>query len=189
VRGDHRADQGPGQLTGDDVGVEVRGVEQLEGGRQAALLRRRALDAVEPAAALVVQVLGEVGQQREVAERADDVVGRPDVEGAQPGGDVGAVDLRAAQPEGLHAGGLDEREDVVPRLLADDLAEDPAQQPDVLAQRGVGGVLLDSSVVAQVGDVDGGFGHPASIDRPCDVWVSWQGPARCPWARSPCSPR
>jgi hypothetical protein len=135
---------------------------------------------VEAAAALVVHVLGEVGQQREVAERADDVVGRADVEAVEPGGDVGAVDLRAAQPEGLHAGGLDEREDVVPRLLADHLAEDPAEQPDVLAQRGVGGVgsvLLGSSVVAQVGDVDGGFGHPASIDRPWHGRVSWRGPA------------
>ena len=57
---------------------------RLERGREAALLRRRALAPVEAPPALVVDVLGQVGQQREVAERADDVVGRLDVEPAEP---------------------------------------------------------------------------------------------------------
>ena len=145
MRGHDRADQRAGQLPGDDVRVEVGVLEQPERGREAALLRRRALAAVVPAAALVVQVLGEVGQQGEVAERADDVVGRPDVEVREPLGELGTVHLGAPDPECLDAGGLDDLEDVVPGLLADHLPEDAAEQPDVVAQRRLVGTAVGGS--------------------------------------------
>ena len=62
VGGDDGADQRAGQLPGDDVGLEVGLVEQLHRRGQAAGLRRGALAAVEAPAALVVDVLGQVGQ-------------------------------------------------------------------------------------------------------------------------------
>ena len=90
------------------------------------------------AAALVVDVLGRVGEQGQEAEGADQVelvvdraVGerRPQlVERAAavtPGVDGPPADL------------LDELEHLVAGLVADDLAEDAAEQPDVGAEGGV----------------------------------------------------
>ena len=87
-----------------------------------------------------------------------------DVERGQPVGQLGAVDLGAADLEGLDAGRLDQVEDVGAGLLADHLAEDPAEQPDVVAQRRVVGAVVGARRArrgAEVGDVDGGFGHAA----------------------------
>ena len=170
VGGDHRAHQGAGQLPGHDVVGQVGLVEQRERGRQAALLRRGALPPVEAPAPLVVDVLGQVGQQREVAERADDVVRRLDVEARQPLGELGPVDLGAADLERFDAGGLDQLEDVLAGLLPDHLAQDAPEQADVVAERGVVGTVTRPGrpgVVAEVGDVDGGFGHAPSIRPAC----------------------
>jgi hypothetical protein len=106
---------------------------------------------VEPAAPLVVQVLGQVGQQREVAERADDVVGRPDVEPGQPLRELGPVHLGPADLEGLDPGGLDQGQHVGAGLLPDHLTEDATQQPDVVAQRGVVGTAGGVGRVGGVG--------------------------------------
>ena len=171
VRGDHRAHQRTGQLAGHHLRVEVGLLQQPEGRGEAALLRRRPLAPVVAPAPLVVQVLGEVGQQREVAERPDHVVGAAHVEPGQPLRQLLAVHLRAADAEGLHAGRLDQLQDVVPGLLADHLPEHPAQQPDVLPQGQLVGALggdVPPARGAQVGGVDGGFRHGRSIDGPCD---------------------
>jgi hypothetical protein len=74
-----------------------------------------------------------------VAEGADDVVGRLDVEPGQPLGQLDAVHLRAADLEGLDPGGLDQVQDVGAGLLPDHLTQDTAQQADVVAQRCVVG--------------------------------------------------
>ena len=180
VRGDDGADERPGELPRDDVGRQVGLVQQLERGGEAALLRWRALAAVEPAAPLVVDVLGQVGQQREVAEGADDVVGRPDVEPGQPLRELRTVHLGPADLEGLDAGRLDHVEDVGAGLLADHLAQDAPQQPDVVAQRGVVGAVggVGRAGAAEVGDVDSGFGHVRSIRPPCDGLMSGREAAR-----------
>ena len=70
--GDNRGDQRAGQRLGDGPGVQMRGVELLIGGGQGAVLRRVAGIDVDGAAAFPVDVLGDVGQQREVTERTDD---------------------------------------------------------------------------------------------------------------------
>ncbi len=57
-------------------------------------------------------------------------------------GELGAVDLGAAHPERLDAGPLDEVEDLVPVLLAHGVAEDGAEEPDVLTHR-LGGFPAD----------------------------------------------
>ncbi len=158
MRGDDGDDEGVGQLALHVGRVQAGGVQQLEAGRQGALLRRGPLPAVVPAAALVVHVLGQVGQQGEVAERPDDVVGGAHVETGEGPGEPAAVDLGAADPERLDPGGLHHVEDRLAGLLPHHLAQHPAQQPDVLPQRGL--VLRSVGAgAAQVGDVHGGFRH------------------------------
>ncbi len=90
-------------------------------------------------AADVVAVLGDVGEQREVAERAHHhdrlVVGQ----GVQrlreraPGGHV----LQAAARHGELADGLDELVGRLTLVQLEGVAQDPAQEPDVRDQRGV----------------------------------------------------
>ncbi len=110
-------------------------VELQVGGRQAAVLWRLAGSDVHGAAALAVNVLGDIGQQCEVGERPDDGDGLMDVDTVEHAGKLGAVDLRAAHPERLHAGPLDEVENLLPALLADGVAEDRAEHADVFAHR------------------------------------------------------
>ena len=85
-------------------------------------------------------------------------------------GELLAVDLRPADAERLDPGGLDQLQDVVAGLLADDLAQHPAEQPDVLAQRRIVGAARGGAPArgAQVGGVDSGFRHGRSIRGPCD---------------------
>ena len=90
---------------------------------------------MDRAATLAVDVLGDVGQQREMGERADDGNGLVDVDAVEHGGQLGAVDLGAPHPERLHPGSLDEVEHLLTVLLANGVAEDRAEQPDVLAHR------------------------------------------------------
>ncbi len=109
------------------------------------------------AAAFPVQVLGEVRQQREVAEGPDDGEGVVGGDVGEHRREFGAVDLGAAHAEALDAGAFDEGEEVLAGLFADDAAQHPAEQPDVLAQRFGGG--------AGPGGVGraGGIRHPVSI--------------------------
>ena len=125
--GDDRRDQRAGQRLGDGRGVQVRGVELLIGGGQGAVLRRVAGVDVDGAAAFPVDVFGDVGQQREVAERADHRDRLADVDAVEHLRHLGALDLRAAHPERRDPGPLDQIEDLVAVLLADGVAEDRAE--------------------------------------------------------------
>ncbi len=120
-----------------DVGGAVVGaVQPLEGHRERAFLLV-ALAFVHDAPAHVVPVLGDVGQMAEVAEGADhahhlvggQVLQQP-VEHAAGAG-VGLQPVR--HRELAHA--LDQFESLLAFLLADHVAEDAAEQPDVLDER------------------------------------------------------
>ena len=63
--------------------IQLRRVEFQVGGGQAAVLRRLAGRDVHGAAPLAVDVLGDVGQQREMRERADDGDGLMDVDAVE----------------------------------------------------------------------------------------------------------
>ena len=75
------------------VGVQLGGVEFEVGRGQAAVLRRLARRDVHGPAAFAVDVLGDVGQQREVGEGTDDGDGLVDVDAVEHAGQFGAVDL------------------------------------------------------------------------------------------------
>ena len=135
MRGDHRRHQRAVERVGDGRRVQVGRVEFEVGGGQAAVLRRLAGCDVDGAAPLPVDVLGDVGQQREMGEGPDDGNGLVDVDAVEHAGQLGAVDLRATHPERLHPGALDEVEHLFAVLLAHGVAEDGAEQPDVLAHR------------------------------------------------------
>src|SRR6201999_2445781 len=113
----------------------MRGIQLLIGRGQGAVLRRLTGLDVDGAAALPVDVLGDVGQQREVTERADHRDRAVDLDAVEHLRHLGALDLRAAHPEGRYPGPLDQIEDLVAVLLADGVAEDGAEQPNVFAHR------------------------------------------------------
>ena len=76
---------------------------------------------------LTVDVLGDIGQQCEVREGADDGDGVMDVDAVEHAGQLGPVDLGSAHPKRLDASPLDEVEDLFAVLLADGVAEDRAE--------------------------------------------------------------
>ena len=73
----------PVERVGDRRRIEIRGIEFQVGGGQAAVLRRLTGGYVHRPAALAVDVLGDVGQQREMGERADDRDGLMDVDAVE----------------------------------------------------------------------------------------------------------
>ena len=122
----------------DGGAVEPGAGEVVERRREAAELGARAVLAVEAAAPFVVDVLGRVGQQRQPAERPDQVelvVDRPVRE--RVGQRVERAAPVAPGVDGAAADRLDELEDLVAGLVAHDVAEHPPEQADVLAERGV----------------------------------------------------
>ena len=135
VRGDHRGHQRAGQRVRHRRRVEICGVQLQVGGGQGAVLRRLARRDVDSAPPLPVDVLTNVGQQREVRERADDRDGLMDVDPVEYGGQLGAADLGSAYPKRFHPGPLDQVEDLLAVLLADCVAEDRTEQPDVFPHR------------------------------------------------------
>ena len=142
VCGDHRRHQRSPQGVGHRVGAQVGGVELAVRRRQGAVGLRFTGGYVHRAAPLSVDVLGDVGQQREMAERPDHRDGPVDVYTAEQLGQLGPVDLRAPDPEGLDPGTLHQVEHLLAVLLPHGLAEDRAQQSDVLAHR-LGGLPAD----------------------------------------------
>src|SRR5277367_382058 len=70
-----------------------------------------------------------------MAERTDDRDRLTDVDAVEHLRHLGPLDLRAAHPERRDPGPLDQVEDLVAVLLADGVAEDRAEQPDVFAHR------------------------------------------------------
>ena len=128
VGGEHGCDVGAAQ-GGRDVGRALVGaVQPLEAHRQRAFLLV-AGPFMDQAPAHVVAVLGDVGQVREVAEGADHahrLVGRQVLQ--QPVEHAPGAGI-LLQPVGHRqlAHAFDQLEGVLAFLLADDLAEDPAQ--------------------------------------------------------------
>ena len=138
MRRDHRCDDEIADQSLDGGAIEPGPFEMVEGGGQAAQLRLRSTLPVEAATALVVDVLGGVGEQRQPAERPDQMqllVDRSVGEGV--GQRVEGAASAAPGVDGAPAHGFDEFEDLVSGLFADDVAEDPAEQPDVGAQGGI----------------------------------------------------
>ena len=135
MRGDDRGDQRTVERLGHLLGVEV-GVVELEVRRgQGAVLRRFPGSLVDGAAAFAVDVLGDVGQQREMGERADHRDRVAGIDAVEQSRELRTVDLGAAHPERLDPRLLDESERLVAVLLAHGVAEDRTEQPDVLPHR------------------------------------------------------
>src|SRR4029079_2357688 len=118
------------QGVGDAGRIQVGQIEFRVSGGQAAVLGQFAGVDVNAAAALPVDVFGDVGQEGEIAERPDDRDRKVDVDAVEQARHLGPVDLRASQPEGFHSGAFDEVEHFVTVLLAHGFAQDCAQQPD-----------------------------------------------------------
>ena len=141
MRGEHRRDVAVGQRGNDFVGLHARLADAGEGGLQVAV------DAFAGAlgfgaAADLVTVFREVGQVAEVGEGADHAhrLGRAQALEQVLQRAVGGVVGIAAKSHGQGADLLDQRVGLVSLLLPDHVAEDPAQQPDVVDQRLVFGL-------------------------------------------------
>ena len=113
-----------------------------------------------------VDVLGDIGQQCEVAERADDRDRLVNVDAVEQSRHLGPIDFGAANPERLHPGPLHEREHLVPVLFAHRVAQHRSEQPDVLAHR-LGGLPADRGPVDRADRLErairGGHIHVPSI--------------------------
>ena len=135
VRRDDGNDGGARQPLGGRVTVDMGAGELAEGRRERAVLRILPRRDVSGAATLTVQILRDVREQREVAERSDDVEGVARRQPRQRVAERRAVDLLTTDPERPDPGVLDEAEDAFTLVLADDVTEQPAEQTDVVAQR------------------------------------------------------
>ncbi len=138
VCGQHRRDVRVLQRLRDVRWLDARLREPLETHRQRAVLQV-AFALVHLAAAHVVAVLGDVGQVREIAERADHTDGLVGRQVLQQ-----VVERRAGARVALEpisdrqaADALDQLEGLVALLFADHVAEDAAEQPDVRDQGAV----------------------------------------------------
>ena len=135
VRGDDRCHQRVGQRGGHLLSRRSGGVDLRPRCVQAAVLRRVSVVQMNGTSTLAVEILGQVREQREVAERADQRNSLRHFDIGVPADRVVAFDLRAAHCEGFHSRGLDELEDLVALVFANDLTEDAAEIADVLPQR------------------------------------------------------
>src|SRR6185312_8528204 len=138
VRREHRLDPDRGERLRDLAPVRVLaglGEEAADRRRQ----RARAAPKVVAVAADVVAVLGDVGEEREVAERPDHhhrLGGREGVQHLREALGGGGV-LEATGGDRELADFLHQRERRLAFVGADRVAEDAPQEPDVLAQPGV----------------------------------------------------
>ena len=150
VSGEDGADQRAVEERADRRGRDVRladvMAEVMEGVGEGARTRRRASRHMGAVAADVVLVLGDVGEMREIAEGPHDrqrLVGRQAVEGRLELAPGAGLVVAMEADRGL-ADLLDQPEGLLALLLAHRVAEDAAEQADVVAQRlvlvgGVGG--------------------------------------------------
>ena len=136
VGGQHGRDQRTAQQGGDVDGAHVGAVQPLQRQGDGALLHV-AQHLVVAVAPHVVAVFGDVGQVREIAEGADHahrLLGGQVLQQAVQRA-AGAAVLAGAEGHGELAHALHEIEGVGALQLADGVAQDATQQPDVLAQR------------------------------------------------------
>ena len=170
--GDHRRNQRALQGVGHGGRIQLCQIEFRVGGGQAAVLRRFAGVDVNAAAALPVDVFGDVGQQREMAERPDDRDRQVDVDAVEHARHLGPIDLGATHPEGLHPGTFDQVEHLVAVLLAHGVAEDGAQQPDVGAHR-LGRLATDPGPLDGTDRLQRGIGN---LNHGFQYRCGWPGP-------------
>ena len=165
MRGDHRRYQGAGQRVGHRRRIQLGRIEFEIRGGQAAVLRRLPCRDMHGPAAFAMDVLCDVGQQREVGERPDDGDRLMDVDAVEHARQLGSIDLGASHAKRLDAGPLDKVEHLLTVLLTDRVAEDRAEQPDVFPHR-LGGLAthLGTPHRTDRGECDiRGLGHQSSI--------------------------
>ena len=148
---------------------------------QAAALRRRPGERVRAAPPVLVDVLGDVREVREVAERANHVERLRDRQRIEQRGEFGphtvGVGARgAAKADGGAADRLDPVEAVLPGLVAQHVAEHPAQQPRVVLQRLV---LVGSGVHGRSAEGAAGKGSIVASLRDAPNRLSSSAPMRC----------
>src|SRR5208283_2791178 len=158
VRGEHGADQRAVEEGAEPLGLDARLARALKGESERARAGSGAENRMHPVAADVMLVLGDVGEMREIAERAHD---RERLVGAQAVEDRLELAPRAGLVVAVEADGsladlLDERVGLLALLLAHRVAEDAAEQADVVPQRAV--------LVGVVGDCwfEGHGTHPSA---------------------------
>ena len=142
----------------DRVRSDAGTLERGERGLQAAALGRGTGERVHAATPVLVDVLGEIRELREVRERAHDVEhlrDRQAVEGPREFGArrLGLVARSAPEADGRLPDRFDARVTLLARLLAEDLAQDAAEQARVLAQRPVLVRIVDGGRRGEI------FGH------------------------------
>jgi hypothetical protein len=114
-----------------DAGL-ARAVERVG---EAARAPRRARRGVRAAAPVLLLVLGDVEEMREVAERAHQVQRLLGVQGVQLALELGAGRFFLAKRHRLLADALDALERLLAHLLADHFAQQPPEQPAVFAEQ------------------------------------------------------
>jgi hypothetical protein len=131
-------DAGGGADRFEFLGVVLGTGQPGPGGLEVAVRRGFARSGVDAAPALLVQILGHVRQEGEQRERADDGDDLLRAEIGEQRGHLVAVGMRAADGEGRAAGGLHQVEDLLARLLTHGVAQQGAEEPDVVPKRGDG---------------------------------------------------
>ena len=126
------------QGLGDVLGAQVGGVQTLQRQAERAFLLV-ALAFVEMAAPHMVAVFGQVGQVREIAEGADDGDGLVTAEVLEQAVQrlAGVGILFQAKRHRQLAHPLDQLVGLAPLVLTQGVAQDPAQQANVVSQRSV----------------------------------------------------
>ncbi len=143
VRGEHRGDDRIAEIASQRAGCHAGRSDPVERPGEAAVSRWLAGDSRLSIAAAVVQVLGEIRQVREITECPRDdhrLLAAQAVQDAlelTPGVDV----LVAVKSDGGLAHVLDEVETWRPFLVPHRVAEQAAQQPDIVPQGAVGLVV------------------------------------------------
>ena len=136
VRGQHRLDDGAIKEGAQLARRHVRLARPRQGVRDAAGARRGSAPKIIAATAILVDVLGDVRQLVKVAERADHVgrlrLGQRADRSLEPA-QAAVVVVAPVQDRGL-ANPLDQLEHILARLLANGVAENPAQESNVFAK-------------------------------------------------------
>ena len=143
VRRQHRHDQAVAHEGRQRLRANAGGLDAIERAHEAALGRRLAGDVGLPRAPAAVQVLGQVGQVREITERAHHdhrLLAAQRIEHLLEF--ATRLDIVVApECDRALAHAFDHLERVAALLVAHRVAEQPAQQPDIVAHRAVGLVV------------------------------------------------